>query len=203
MTKKLTKALAITACAVLLVAATVMGTVAYLTSQATMSNTFAAGNVTITMDDAKTNEYGEEIQGNGAGRTTENSYKLIPNVEYTKNAKIYVAEGSEPCYLFIELDERFTRDNSILTATFADGWEALEDHPGIYVHSTTVNALGAKVEIPALASFKVKAEAKAADLTPYVTEGETKVNTTAYAVQAIGFNSAKEAWEATFGATQP
>ena len=200
MTKKLTKALAITACAVLLVAATVMGTVAYLTSQATMSNTFAAGNVTITMDEAKTTAYGVL---DGDARVTSNSYKLIPNVEYIKNATIYVEAGSEPCYLFVELDERFTRNNSILTATFATGWAALDGYPGIYVYSTTVDALAAKVEVPALASFKVKAEAKAADLTPYVTEGETKVNTTAYAVQAIGFNSAKEAWEATFGATQP
>ena len=56
--KKFMKALAILACAILLVIATIAGTVAYLTDTATVENTFTAGKVDITLDEANVTEYG-------------------------------------------------------------------------------------------------------------------------------------------------
>ena len=56
--KTKSKALLLTLCAVLLVAASVMGTMAYLTSTDKVENTFTVGNVTITLDEAKVNTDG-------------------------------------------------------------------------------------------------------------------------------------------------
>ncbi|MBQ9988977.1 MAG: hypothetical protein IJP30_04495 [Clostridia bacterium] len=46
------KALPLAFCAVLLVAASVLGTMAYLTSTDDVRNTFAVGSITITLDEA-------------------------------------------------------------------------------------------------------------------------------------------------------
>ena len=51
--KTKSKALLLTLCAVLLVAASVMGTMAYLTSTDKVENTFTVGNVKITLDEAR------------------------------------------------------------------------------------------------------------------------------------------------------
>ena len=51
--KARSKALLLTLCAVLLVAALVLGTMAYLTSQAEVMNTFSVGQVKITMLNTK------------------------------------------------------------------------------------------------------------------------------------------------------
>ena len=49
--KTKTKALILSLCAILLVVTSVFGTMAYLTSQADVSNTFSVGKVNITMDE--------------------------------------------------------------------------------------------------------------------------------------------------------
>ena len=56
--KTRSKALLLTLCAVLLVAATIFGTMAYLTSTDTVTNTFTVGKVNIKLDEAKANSDG-------------------------------------------------------------------------------------------------------------------------------------------------
>ena len=51
--KKTKKVLILGLCAVLLVAASVLGTMAYLTDTKSVTNTFTVGNVAITLDEAK------------------------------------------------------------------------------------------------------------------------------------------------------
>lgn len=95
--KKTTKALLLTLCAVLLVAASVMGTMAYLTASDSVKNTFTVGNVRINLDEAKVNENGTPVEG--AARVKENSYKLIPGVTYTKDPTVTVLNGSVESYV--------------------------------------------------------------------------------------------------------
>ena len=95
--KKTTKALLLTLCAVLLVAASVMGTMAYLTASDSVKNTFTVGKVKINLDEAKVNENGTPVEG--AARVKENSYKLIPGVTYTKDPTVTVKSGSEKAYV--------------------------------------------------------------------------------------------------------
>ena len=80
------KALLVVACALLLVAASVFGTMAYLTSTDTVTNTFTVGKVKITLDEAQVNTDGKPIKKDGtivqnaaeAERVKKNSYKLLP-----------------------------------------------------------------------------------------------------------------------------
>ena len=95
--KTKSKALLLTLCAVLLVAASVLGTMAYLTSTDTVTNTFTVGKVEIKLDEAKVNADGIPVEG--AARVTANSYKLMPGTTYTKDPTVTVKAGSEESYV--------------------------------------------------------------------------------------------------------
>lgn len=90
--KTKSKALLLTLCAVLLVAASVLGTMAYLTSTAKVENTFTVGKVEIKLDETDvTNPTGPRVQAN--------SYKLMPGTTYTKDPTVTVLKGSEDSYV--------------------------------------------------------------------------------------------------------
>ena len=95
--KTKSKALLLTLCAVLLIAASVLGTMAYLTSTAKVENTFTVGKVEIKLDEAKVTADGIPVEG--AARVTENSYKLMPGTTYTKDPTVTVKAGSEESYV--------------------------------------------------------------------------------------------------------
>ena len=95
--KTKSKALLLTLCAVLLVTASVLGTMAFLTSTASVKNTFTVGSVKITLDEAKVTPDGKPVEG--AARVAENSYKLMPGHTYTKDPTIHVDAASEDCFI--------------------------------------------------------------------------------------------------------
>lgn len=105
--KTKTKALLMSLCAVLLVAASVLGTMAYLTDSKDVKNTFTVGNVSIKLDEAKVNADGKAIDKEGnvvtdlakAERVAENSYKLLPGHEYTKDPTVTVNTPSVESYV--------------------------------------------------------------------------------------------------------
>ena len=90
-------ALLLSFCAVLLVVASVFGTVAYMTSKDEVKNTFTVGKVAINLDEAKVTEDGKPVEG--ADRVKENSYKLVPGLTYTKDPMVTVLDGSEASYV--------------------------------------------------------------------------------------------------------
>lgn len=91
------KALLLVLCAILLVAASVMGTMAYLTSTDRVENTFTVGNVQLKLDEAKVDETGKAVES--AERVKENSYKLLPGHTYTKDPTVTILAPSEPAYV--------------------------------------------------------------------------------------------------------
>lgn len=115
------KALALVLCALMLVAASVFGTLAYLTDKDTVENTFTVGHVDIKLDEAKVDAQGKPIKEtteNGnvirtevvdystnekdlltANRVTSNSYHLVPGHTYTKDPTVTVIDGSEESYI--------------------------------------------------------------------------------------------------------
>lgn len=95
--KTKSKALLLTLCAVLLIAASVLGTMAYLTSTAKVENTFTIGKVEIKLDEAKVTADGIPVEG--AARVQANSYKLMPGTTYTKDPTVTVLKGSEESYV--------------------------------------------------------------------------------------------------------
>lgn len=134
------KALLVVACALLLVAASVFGTMAYLTSTDEVKNTFTVGKVKITLDEAKVNADGNPIKADGtvvtnvaeAERVKENSYKLLPGHTYTKDPTVTVEAGSEASYVRMMVTVTFdkvltneqlaTQLDSIFTGYNAQKW---------------------------------------------------------------------------------
>lgn len=96
MMKNRSKALLMAMCAVLLVAASVLGTMAYLTSTDNVENTFTVGSVKITLDEAKVDADGKPV---GQTRVKGNEYKLMPGHTYTKDPTVTVKKPSVDSYV--------------------------------------------------------------------------------------------------------
>ena len=83
--KARSKALLLTLCAVLLVAVSVPGTMAYLTSKTqVITNTFTVGNINIELTETKPESKPESKQA-----------KIIPGVDIEKDPKVTVKANSE------------------------------------------------------------------------------------------------------------
>ena len=167
-------------CAILLVGATIAGTVAYLTSQKTVTNTFTVGKVSITLTEDKINvQTGEKLTGSEAG-TTDNlqNIELVPGREIEKNPVITVSNDSEECYLFVKIENGLTSAGTIngLTGWVSVSGNANTDSVSIYRYNTTVNA---SAVIPVFETFTCDP-----DITEYdaALDGATIV-ITAYAIQ--------------------
>ena len=76
----------------LVAAISIGGTLAYLTSQDTVSNTFTVGNIKITLDEA-------DITNPTGKRVASNQYKIYPGQTYTKDPTVTILAGSEDCYV--------------------------------------------------------------------------------------------------------
>lgn len=175
------KAPLIVLCALLLVVASVMGTLAFLTSTTNaVVNTFTYGNVTITLDEAKVDEYG--VEDTEAARVTKNQYKLIPGHTYVKDPTIHVDENSEDCYLFAKIDNGLGTNGTI---TVSNGWSKIEGTENIYMYANKVSA-NAEVEI--FAQFTFANDANPADYE------NANITVTGYAVQADGMQGPADAW---------
>lgn len=102
MKKKIIMAIMLVLSAALLVAASVLGTLAFLASSTAVSNTFTVGEVGIQMFESKLNPDGTDADG--AAKTSDgNSYLLIPGKTYKKDPTIYVNAKSVPSYLFVKI----------------------------------------------------------------------------------------------------
>ena len=92
------KALLLTLCAVLLVAATAFGTLAYLTDTEAVKNTFTVGKVSLSLDEAAVNPDGSYVTDHDL-RVQENEYHLLPGHTYYKDPTVTVDAGSEDAYV--------------------------------------------------------------------------------------------------------
>lgn len=216
--KTKTKALLMSLCAVLLVAASVLGTMAYLTDSKEVNNTFTVGNVAITLDEAKVDDNGNAInkQGNqvtnlaDAERVPGNAYKLLPGHTYTKDPTVTVLTPSVASY--VKMTVTFTKANA-LDAIFAPTGADLTSIFGGYDAATWIYKGNTKEGDTRTYEFwyktTVDATAAAQTLEPLFTsiivpgtinndqlksiDGMT-INVNAYAIQADGFKDAAEAW---------
>ena len=116
--KTKSKALLLTLCAVLLVAASVLGTMAYLTSTAKVENTFTIGKVEITLDET-------DVTNPNGPRVKANSYKLMPGTTYTKDPTVTVKAGSEESY--VRMKVTFNNASEIIALCTDPEWA--EDGP--------------------------------------------------------------------------
>ena len=208
MKKTLTVILAL----VLVVVMSVAGTVAYLTSSDTVTNTFTVGNVQIKLDEAKANPDGTLVEN--ADRVKANSYKLIPGHTYNKDPMVTVLKGSESSYVKMtvtftkaaELDAIFAPNGAEMTSIFngydSANWiykgntEDTEKNTRTYEfwYKEAVAAPTADVALDALFdSITVPGTITNKQLATI--EGMT-ITVNAYAIQADSFANAEAAWAA-------
>lgn len=196
--KKKTKALMLVLCAVLLVTASVLGTMAYLTSTDQVVNTFTVGKVAITLDEAKVDPDGTAVTP--AERVKENAYHLLPGHTYTKDPTVHVQANSEDSFIFVKVENgiaNYEAGTTIAAQIAANGWTALNGVENVYYKTYTKRA--ESTDLPVFGSFTIADNANATDGWNNFS-AETKVTVTAYAVQKSGFNTAFDAWQATPGA---
>ena len=108
--KKFKKALVLFLCAVLLVAGSVAGTLAYLQAKSdVVQNTFTIGDVQIDLDEANVDEYGDLAD---LSRVKSNEYKLLPGHDYIKDPTVTVKADSEESYIrmFVTINKQAQLD---------------------------------------------------------------------------------------------
>ena len=187
------KVLLLVLCAALLVSATVMGTVAYLTSQDAVTNTFTVGKVAITLDELDVdNDTAAEND-----RDKQNDYHLLPGSEHVKDPTVHVAANSEDSYIFvkvvnnIEAIEAEGDMGTIATQITKNGWTTLEGVTGVYYKTYTKRET--VVDMVVFEEFNIKGDITNNDLAAYQ---DKIIEVTAYAIQQAGFADANAAWTA-------
>lgn len=181
------KALVLILCAALLVSATVMGTLAYLTDNDTVENTFTVGKVNIKLDEAPVGENGKKITGD---RVKANKYQLFPGHEYDKDPTVTVEHDSQDCYIYVTVDNGIKdiedQTKTIAAQMAANGWILVKDTTDVYTDGVVHHADDTKA---VFGSFKIATTVK--DVSAY---SNAKITVKAYAVQADGFGTADAAW---------
>ena len=182
----------------LVIAVSVAGTIAYLTSKtAAVRNTFTLGNVTITLDEHEIeDEYATAITTN---TVQTNEYKLIPGHTYLKDPTVHVDDSSEDCWLFVKVTNGIAGievdaddGDTIAEQMAALGWTPVNNSTDVYAYNAIVSG-GTNVVV--FNSFTIAGNA---DISNYATASNNAavINIIAYAVQADGFGSSAAAWAA-------
>lgn len=120
MKAKVLKTLLLSAAAIVLVVATVLTTIAYLTSSSAVSNVFTVGNVKLNMTETKVNNDGTPVTDE-TNRTDTNSYHLVPGKSYLKDPIIEVGAESDKSYLFVRVRNDLKTIECPGTITTAEG----------------------------------------------------------------------------------
>lgn len=129
-------------CALLLAVTSLLGTIAYLTSTASITNTFTIGQIDITLDETIVNKDGQPIDAQGNIVIDENnyektavgnSYHLIPGKSYLKDPQITIKAGSEAAYvrMILKVENKATELQAVIDAheeltdyaDFFGGWD--------------------------------------------------------------------------------
>lgn len=165
--------------AVLLVAG-ISGTIAWLIDTTEeVENVFTAGDINIEL-----------------AETTE-TFKMIPGNDIMKDPTVTVKEGSEACWLFVEITESSNLDDFIDYTVADNGWTALTGAPGVYYR-----AVDATTEDTSFAVLEGNEVTVLSTVTKGMMEGLAEPGATqptltfqAYAVQQANVADAAAAWD--------
>lgn len=208
--KNVRKVLLLVLCAVLLVCASVAGTVAYLTSKTgVVKNTFTVGNVQILLDETDTdtsNTVIPNVELSAGGRDHQNKYHLLPGKEYAKDPIVTVKAGSDKCYVFVKVDNQIKGIETAETAKQvaeqmeANDWVQLEvggvKVEGVWYYAGTklsADVAASDISLPVFANFTIAGTVDNDTLAAYANK---TITIQAYAIQASGFADAATAWAA-------
>lgn len=206
------KTISIVALVVLVAAVSVLGTLAYLTSEDIVENTFTVGKVAIKLDEMKVTDDGKPVVP--GERVKKNDYKLLPGLTYSKDPTVTVLKGSEPSYVKLvvtvskasESDKVLKACGTSLSAVIKNydptTWilksntEDKEANTRTYEfwYKEAVDASTADVKLDALFDQIVVPGNITND--QLATIDGLEIDVVAYAIQADGFEDAAAAWAA-------
>ena len=176
---KMKKILALALAAVLLMAVTVAGTVAYLTATSgPVENTFTPSEVGVKIEE-----------------TTGNTYQFVPAVDIKKDPKV-TATADVDCYVFVKITET-DWPTTLIPYTVADGWNLLvtSDNVKVYYRACTAsetNQLNQSWSVIANDTIEVKDELTVDQMKTI--KSTVKLTFDAYIIQQAGFSSPEAAW---------
>jgi hypothetical protein len=130
------KTLLIALCAIVLAVLTAASvTVAWLTAQTNpVTNTFSIGNINITLTES------------------ENTYKVIPGGTDLKDPKVTVLETSEPCYVYVLVENNLVIDGTVVgTPNIGSEWISVKTvgtTKTLYRYKDVVDARTAEKVLP-------------------------------------------------------
>lgn len=203
------KILAMCLAAVMLVAASVAGTLAYLKAETNVvTNTFSPSNISIELKESPlvtgTNADGRTVDKKAANDTDwvsrvteENNYQMVPGFTLQKDPAVMVAANSEACYVFVKVAEvnNGTAAKPYLTYTVdSTKWEEVTTAAGtgykVYAYKEVVAKSANNqylVNIFANDQVSVNSELTSADMTA-AENAKPQLVLTAYATQAYSTN---------------
>ncbi len=208
--------------ALLLVAGSVAGTLAFLTASDSVTNVFTIGKVAITLDEAVVDSNGEAVENQRSGEG--NEYHLVPGKRYDKDPTITVSKDSEEAYVRMMLTVTKASiiqkiiDNDAALEDYADLFDGWDEKVWLY-KGFTENKSEDSITFEFRYADKVSGTAGAQKLAPLFTElvapgsitgdqmdklytndgndeNDFKVIVEGHAIQAVGFDTADAAWTA-------
>lgn len=210
--KNLKKALIAGTCSALLVAGSVAGTMAYLTAEDSVKNTFTVGDVQLKLDEANVDENGALIDNT---RVEKNDYHLMPGHDYIKDPTVTILKGSELSYIRMlvtinrqaTLDEIFAPDginlDEVLTGRQSELWvykgDKAEGDTRVYElrYVAPVSAKDADLTLnPLFRMLEMPEDITAEELRKLNIGDKLTIDVVAQAIQADGFVNADAAWDA-------
>lgn len=171
------KLLILIACLSVVLCTLVTGTIAWLTDKTdSIKNEFTPSDISITLTESENLDL-----------------KMVPGKAITKDPKVTVKANSEPCWVFVKIEES-TNFDTFMTYAIADGWTQLTGVDGVYYRK--VNAADADQEFSVLAGdvVNVNETVTKADMNALTAENYPTLTFTAYAIQQEGFATADDAW---------
>ena len=212
-----TKIILLCLCSLLLVVATVTGTLAYLVAKDSTVNTFTVGKVEMKLDEAPVDENGKKTSGD---RVITNEYKMIPGRIVDKDPTVTVLDGSESSYIRMILtiyneptmSQIVNSDKHGLGGDYAGllgGWDTQKWLYNGFVTDTTAKTIsfefryymtvgGATGDVilePLFEQLIIPATLTGEEIKS-LGDGGFKIEVTAHAIQSEGFADADEAWGA-------
>jgi len=111
---------------VLMAGGVVGGSLAWLLDDTdTITNTFTDSDIEITLT-----ESGDDVDSNTEGE--QRNYKMIPGWTIDKDPVVTVKEGSEDCWVFIEVEKTSNLDDFITYEIDSSNWTLLEGKDSVY-----------------------------------------------------------------------
>lgn len=179
--KKSAKIIAAIAATAIAGSAAIGGTLAWLTSNADITNTFTMGNVKIALTE-------QDINNSSSRTSSDQQYSVYPGATITKDPQIEVLAGSEDCYVYAWVKDDLTINGTDAASFTVNGdWNTVKE-----VNGGTMYRYKEKVTDPATLT-KVFNNVKISESVKQAESGENSItgNITvkAFAIQADGLTA--------------